>query len=144
MATTIIYALNRAEAEMYFRKAHSGRAFTITHVEEPSKEATSCKVDDYPVKGARKWVTKYYIYAYDYKEPRHDGTMKYVGMKKVGEADSKTEAVTTTRALTLKNQSRHTIRLVKVLEDGDNTVTDIEPRTTGTSSTVYTFSYAEE
>lgn len=140
MAVTTFYALNRAEAEMHFRKAHPGKAFTITNVIS-GKAATLCKVDDHPVKGARKWLTKYFIYEYDYKEQRSDGTMKYVGMKKVAEEDSKTEAVKIARALTLSNQARHTIRLVKVLEDGDNTVTDIEPKLTAQHA--YTFTFVE-
>jgi hypothetical protein len=73
-------------------------------------------------------VTKDYVYQYDYKYQKPDGSVVYKGMRRVGETDEKTGAVQLARSIAIETQQRMTIRIVKVLDNGDNIVADLEPK----------------
>jgi hypothetical protein len=141
MATFTILAFNQAEAEFLFKNRHGDIPFTCS-LQSIARAATLCSTDDFPQKGTRKWVTKYYVYQYDYKTPRPDGTFRYMGMRKVSEFDEKTPALKDAREKTLATQQRHTVRIVKVLEDADNVVTDIAPKL-NSAPIQFRFSYDE-
>jgi hypothetical protein len=89
---------------------------------------TNVKVLNHKQTGAKKWVTKFYIYSYQGKQNNPDGKAQYVGMKLEAEVEAgKTEAVKLAKDLCIERQKPMTIRVVKVLESGDNVVGEVMP-----------------
>jgi hypothetical protein len=84
---------------------------------------TNVKVVNHKQVGAKKWVTKFHIYSYQSKKGN-----KYTGMKLVGEVEAgKTEALKEAKNLCMEHQKPMTIRVVKVLQSGDNNVGEVLP-----------------
>lgn len=95
------------------------------------RPAKTCKTDDYPVRGARKWVTEYQVYSYGQRIALGRDKYAYTDLELVAEhLPSKTDALKEARKLAVDMQMPMTIKIVKVLEDDDNTVADVSPKTT--------------
>lgn len=87
-----------------------------------------CKVMDYKFNGAKKWVTKHYIYSFDAKAYDREGKEIYSGLKLMGATDKgKIAAIKEARSLAITEMKPMTIRIVKVLEDASNVVSDVVP-----------------
>ena len=94
------------------------------------REAKTCQTDDYPVKKARKWQTQYSVYSYGKRIPIGKNKFLYSNLELVAEGFKlKTEAVKAARELAIKHQLPMTVKIVKVLVDEDNTVSDVTPKT---------------
>lgn len=95
------------------------------------RQGKTCTTEDFPVKGARKWVTKYNIYAYGNKVAIGRNRYEYTNMEFVkGGFDTKTEAVKIAREMAIKHQLPMTVQIAKELQDESPHVTDLEPNTT--------------
>ena len=102
----------------------------VTEIKKP-RNATTCKTDDHPVKGTRKWKTVYQVYAYGAKVPIGRGKYEYINMELVeDDIEQKTEAVKIAKDMAIKHQLPMTVQIAQKLETHDTACADIEPKTT--------------
>lgn len=95
------------------------------------RKATTCKTDDFPVKGTRKWKTVYQVHAYGQKIAIGRNKFEYLNMELVqDDIDQKTEAVKIAKDMAIKHQLPMTIQIVQKLDSHDAACADIEPKTT--------------
>ncbi len=95
------------------------------------RPATTCKTDDFPVKGTRKWKTVYQVWAYGAKVPLARGKYEYINTELVADdIEQKTEAVKIAKDMAIKHQLPMTIRIAQKLESHEPVCADIEPKTT--------------
>lgn len=94
------------------------------------RPAKTCKTDDFPQKGTRKWKVEYQIYSYGQKVPIGRGEYHYTEMEFQKDGfEMKTDAVKAARELSIVMQMPMTVKIVHVLDNGNNTVSDLEPKT---------------
>lgn len=102
----------------------------VDMVKKP-RQAKTCQTDDYPTKGTRKWVTEYQVYSYGQRVPIGRNKYDYTHLEFVkGGFTKKGDAVKEAREQAIKQQLPMTVKIVKVLENDTNTVTDLEPKST--------------
>lgn len=102
----------------------------VTMIKQP-RAATTCKTDDNPVKGTRKWKTVYQVYAYGSKIAIGRDEYEYLNKELVrDDIDQKTDAVKIAREMAVKHQLPMTVQIAQKLETHSNTCADIEPKTT--------------
>lgn len=101
----------------------------VTHIEKMKTgfKPTNVKVLNQKQVGAKKWITKFYIYSYQAKCSTN-GSDSYVGLKLEAEVEAgKTEALQTAKELCMERQKPMTVRVVKVLETGSNVIGEVIP-----------------
>lgn len=101
----------------------------VTTIKAP-RNASTCKTDDNPVKGTRKWKTVYQVYAYGSKIAMGRDTYQYLNKELVrDDIDQKTDAVKIAREMAIKHQLPMTVQIVQKLDTHSPTCADIEPKT---------------
>lgn len=96
-----------------------------------ARKATTCKTDDFPVKGTRKWKTVYQVHAYGQKLAIGRNKFEYLNMELVqDDIEQKTEAVKIAKEMAVKHQLPMTVQIVQKLDSHDAACADIEPKTT--------------
>ena len=94
-------------------RADKGEVYGLCIVQpKESKLKTKTKVERFPQKGARKWVTKYVV------EDYHNDRI-------VGEWEDQTTAINKARAYTEKTQNQCTIEITKKLKNGNVRVANV-------------------
>lgn len=108
----------------------SEHVIRVAELRKP-RNATTCKTDDHPVKGTRKWKTIYQVYAYGAKVALARGKYEYINMELVmDDIDQKTEAVKIAKDMAIKHQLPMTVQIAQKLESHEPSCADIEPKTT--------------
>lgn len=106
------------------------RIFGVEQTKAP-RAAKTCKVDDFPSKGTRKWRMIYQVYAYGYKIAIGVDKYRYENMELVkDDIESKSEAVTVAREMAIKHQLPMTVQVAQKCDTHAPTTSDIEPRST--------------
>jgi hypothetical protein len=101
-----------------------------TVMSKKPRQAKTCSTDDFPVKGTRKWVTVYNVYAYGNKVPVGRNKYEYTNMEFVkGGFSTKADALAEARKMAVKHQLPMTVQIAKELEKDSPTVSDVEPKT---------------
>lgn len=94
------------------------------------RDAKTCKTDDYPTTGTRKWKTIYEVYAYGQAIPLGRNKIEHTNMELVqSDIATKTEAVKIAREMAVKHQLPMTVQIAQKLDTHDTTCADIEPKT---------------
>lgn len=102
----------------------------VTMIKQP-RPATTCKTDDNPVKGTRKWKTVYQVYAYGSKIAMGRDSYEYLNKELVrDDIDQKTDAVKIAKEMAIKHQLPMTVQIAQKLDTHSNTCADIEPKST--------------
>lgn len=105
------------------------RIINITCTKKP-RAASTCKTEDFPVKGTRKWKTVYQIYAYGNAIPLGRNKMEHTQMEIVADdIETKTEAIKIAKEMAIKHQLPMTIKIAQKLETHDTTCANIIPKT---------------
>ena len=108
---------------------HTSKIREVTQLKAPRK-ATTCKTDDFPVKGTRKWKTVYQVHAYGQKIAIGRNRFEYINMELVrDDIEQKTEALKIAREMAVKHQLPMTVQIVQKLDTHDPTCADVEPKT---------------
>lgn len=95
------------------------------------RKATTCKTDDNPIKGTRKWATVYQVYAYGQKLAVGANKYEYLNKELVqDDIEQKTEAVKIAKEMAIKHQLPMTVQIAQKLVSHDPGCADIEPKTT--------------
>lgn len=106
------------------------RIISVDETKKP-RAAKTCKVDDFPSKGTRKWKMVYEVYAYGYKVALGADKYHYENMELVkGNIELKGDAVQVAREMSIKHQLPMTVQVAQVLSTHEPTTSDIEPRST--------------
>lgn len=101
----------------------------VTMTKQP-RPATTCKTDDNPVKGTRKWKTVYQVYAYGSKIAMGRDEYEYLNKELVrDDIDQKTDAVKIAKEMAIKHQLPMTIQIAQKLDTHSSTCADVEPKT---------------
>ena len=107
----------------------SEHVLDVQEIRKP-RPATTCKTDDNPVKGTRKWKTVYQVYAYGAKIPLGRGRYEYTNMELVqDDIDQKTDAVKIAKEMAVRHQLPMTVQIAQKLDSHEPTCADIEPKT---------------
>lgn len=102
----------------------------VTMIKAP-RAATTCKTEDNPVKGTRKWKTVYQVYAYGSKIAMGRDQYEYLNKELVrDDIDQKMDAVKIAREMAIKHQLPMTVQIAQKLDTHSNTCADVEPKTT--------------
>lgn len=102
----------------------------VTCIKKPRK-ATTCKTNDHPVKGTRKWETVYQVHAYGTTVPMGRAGVEYLSMEMVeDDIKQKTDAVKLAKAMAVKHQLPMTVQIAQKLTSHPTACADIEPATT--------------
>lgn len=95
------------------------------------RAATTCKTEDFPVRGTRKWKTVYQVYAYGQKLAIGRNRFEYLNMELVtDDIEQKTEAVKIAKEMAIKHQLPMTVQIAQKLGSHDAACADIEPKST--------------
>ncbi len=95
------------------------------------RNASTCKTDDYPTRGTRKWKTVYQVHAYGAKIAMGLDKFEYLNMELVrDDIETKTEAVKIAKEMAIKHQLPMTVQVVQKSISHTPTCADIEPKTT--------------
>ncbi len=114
------YCWLEEDAIGFFRRDHGDAKIINVSQRYPGVNPTQCLNDDRKVKGARTWISQYYIYqCNEIKKDPITGENIYIGMRLAGSSEAKLDAVKQAKEFTLANQLPHTVRIVKVLTDSN-------------------------
>lgn len=92
--------------------------------------ASTCMTDDHPVKGTRRWATKYEVHTYGSRIALGRDRWEYLQQELVKEGiATKTEALSVAKAMAAKHQMPMMVKIVQVLESHDSSCADILPKT---------------
>lgn len=92
------------------------------------REGKTCKTDDHPVKGTRKWVTQYEIFTYGHRIALGRDKWEYIGYETVkSNIETKTEALSIAKSMAVKHQMPMGVKIVQNLVSHDPSCADVLP-----------------